>query len=68
MPFEALVEKGVHKGSIIGLSLTPMRAILASVCEDKTIKLWDYSDDYKLVYSHYFIESPNCVALHPLSY
>ena len=45
-----------------------MRAIIATVCEDKTCKFWDYSNDFRELFSHYFHESPNCVALHPLSY
>lgn len=67
-PFEPLFERGVHKGLVTGIAITPMRAILASVCEDKTFKLWDYSSDYKELFSHYFHESPNCVALHPYSF
>jgi len=33
-----------------------MRSILASVSEDKSFKLWDYSSDYKELFCHYFHE------------
>jgi WD40 repeat protein len=67
-PFEPLFEKGVHRGSILNLAMSPMRAVIASVCEDKTCKFWDYSNDFKELFSHQFHETPNCVALHPLSF
>ena len=46
-----------------------MRAVIATVCEDKTCKFWDYSNDFKELFSYYFyFETPNCIALHPLSF
>lgn len=51
-PFEALFEKGVHRGSILGLATNPMRAVIATVCEDRTCKFWDYANDFKELFSH----------------
>ncbi|CAD8184741.1 unnamed protein product [Paramecium pentaurelia] len=67
-PFEPLFEKGVHKGTIFNIATTPMRSIIASVCDDKNIKFWDYSNDFKEMFSHQFHETPLSVAIHPLSY
>lgn len=51
-PFEPLFEKGVHRGQIYNLAITPMRSLMASVCEDRTIKFWDYSNDFRELFSH----------------
>lgn len=67
-PFEPLFEKGVHKGTIFNIATTPMRSIIASICDDKCIKFWDYSNDFKEMFSFQFHETPLSVAIHPLSY
>lgn len=66
-PFEPLFEKGVHKGNIVNLSITPTRSILASLGEDYYVKLWEYGQEFKGIYSEYFHESPLSISLHPLS-
>jgi hypothetical protein len=46
-PFEGLNEKGVHRGVIYNICVNQMSAILCSVCEDRTMKIWSYGDSFK---------------------
>ena len=66
-PFEPIFEKGVHKGQILNLAVSPTRSILLSLSSDKTCKLWEYGQEFKETFSHYFHETPLCLSLHPLS-
>ncbi|EGR28381.1 WD repeat protein [Ichthyophthirius multifiliis] len=66
-PFEPLFEQGVHKGSILDLSLCPTRSILVSVCEDKTTKFMDFGSEFRELISQFFHETPNCISIHPLN-
>lgn len=66
-PFEMLVEKGVHQGTILDMSVKPGRSLLASISQDKTAKFWEFQNEYKEIISHYYHETPNCIDLHPLS-
>lgn len=66
-PFEPLFEKGVHKGNIVNISSTPTRSIIASLGEDYYVKLWEYGQEFKGIYSEYFHENPLSISLHPLS-
>ncbi|CAD8095102.1 unnamed protein product [Paramecium sonneborni] len=42
--------------------------LIASVCDDKNIKFWNYSNDFKEMFSHQFHETALRMAIHPLSY
>lgn len=67
-PFEPIFEKGLHKGTINGLSSCVARAILVTLGQDKTCKFWEYGAEIKGLFSYSFIETPNCIDLHPLSH
>ena len=65
-PFEPLFEKGVHKGSILNISACPSKSIFVSLGEEKYAKFWEYGQEFKGIFSHYFHEIPQCLSLHPL--
>ena len=67
VPFEALFDKGVHKGKISNLAVSQTRSILFSVCEDSTCKVWQYYKGFKCLFSVFFHETPTCVSLDPMS-
>lgn len=66
-PFEAVFEKGVHRGCIQQLSISPTRSFFITVGEDKTCKFWEYGGEYRGLFSHFFHEMPLCLSTHPLS-
>lgn len=45
-PYEPLFEMGVHKGTIVDLSICPTRSILASISDDKTTKIIDFNINF----------------------
>ena len=38
-----------------------------TVAQDKIAKVWEYGAEYREIISTPFSETPNCVAIHPLS-
>ena len=67
-PFEAIFEKGVHKGTILSLSVCPSKSQFVTICTDKTCKFWEYGNEFKEIFSYYFPETaPLCSSFHPLS-
>ena len=48
-PFEPLYEKGSHSGAIIGMGICPTKNILGTLSDDKTLKIWNYTNDQKQI-------------------
>ena len=66
-PFEPIFDKGVHSGMIKTIALCPSKTLLASLADDNTIKFWEYGNEYRELYSCFFHDKPECVAIHPLA-
>jgi WD40 repeat protein len=66
-PFEPIFEKGVHHGPIKSVALCPTKQLFASLADDSTLKIWEFGNDFKEVFSRFFHDSPQCIAIHPLS-
>lgn len=66
-PFEPLFEKGAHSGSILSIGLCPTKTIVGSLCDDKTVKFWNFSAEQKLMLSFSFHENEMAFDIHPLS-
>jgi hypothetical protein len=69
-PIESLFEFGSHKGSVFDLSVCPTKAVLASICEDKSAKLWEMNSkgEFKCIMSSNFHENPLSISIHPLAF
>jgi len=66
-PFEPIFEKGVHNGAIKTVALCPSKTLLVSLADDNTAKFWEYGNDYRELYSIFFHDHPECIAIHPLA-
>ena len=66
-PFDPLFEKGAHSGPIIALSQTPAKSICGTQSNDKTLKLWNFASEQKIMQSYSFFENEMAFDLHPLS-
>lgn len=66
-PFEALYERGVHTGTIKAIAICPSKNIITSLAADRTLKFWEYGSENREIFSYFFHDHPQCVALHPLS-
>lgn len=54
-----------HYGPVRDISASIAKSLLASIGEDKHLRLWDYENDWQGRLSHRFLEMPQTVALHP---
>ena len=66
-PFEPLFERGVHTGAIKAVALCPTKTVITSLAADRTLKFWEYGSEYREIFSYFFHDHPQCVAMHPLS-
>lgn len=41
-PYEALFENGVHKGGVINIAISVGRSLMASIGNEKSLKIWEY--------------------------
>ncbi len=66
-PFEPLFEGGVHTGTIKTFALCPTKTIITSLAADKTLKFWEYGSENREIFTCFFHDHPQCVAIHPLA-
>lgn len=70
-PFEPLFPQGVHKSKILDIEFSPTKSSLATLSEDKILKIWEFGytrGEFKCVYSISLHESPQCISLHPMAF
>lgn len=66
-PFEPIFEKGAHSCVIKKIAICPSKTLLVSLSEDNTLKVWEFGNDHREVFSIFFHDNPTSVAFHPLS-
>jgi WD40 repeat protein len=54
-----------HFGAVRGLSASIAKNLIASIGEDKHLRLWDYESEWQGRLAHRFFDMPQAVSLHP---